>query len=879
MIKNVALRKDLTSHRFWRRGLACAITAVLAVASAWAATSPAVNSASLDRFILSGGYGADGYKGWDLEGRQTLMQSSDKVDIANLKLRLFSSVDPHPVEATIDSPVATVNPANSTAHGDDFLTIKGGTYLVTGRNWTWDGKSGTTSVGRDVAVTFTAPPTPATPSSPAKSGTPVLVHSDSLIINEDPKNPGRNLFSFTGNVDITSTADDKAGNTTSHTTSRSLEVIAARSATGATPTPATGGNAAGAGQIERIFARDNVHINQGEIEAQSQLAEIVPSTQQVILSGLPQVHELGSDATLQGGRIIWWNNNTQRLEVEPRADGPNRPARVRVSLPPLSASTADEAGVTKPTLPPVVNAPRLVITGESQQADMGQSGRHFVVNRSVHVEDPELKMDTNRLEAEFSPLTTDPKAPVANSPAAGAPSVGKLTHLLASGAVVVHQLDPVTKNDRVTTADQAEIFPKDNTVVLTGHPHIDDSKADISGERIILITNNKAATPQQAATKDERAFVAGSATTPATLILPPPRPAAGAPPPPANAGTRITSQTISMSRGNETTLFKFTGGVQVNAQDMNSTSDLLEANALNAATPSTPGRAAGPGQIGGIVSMVATGHVLISQEAFQARGAMAQIVPEAELYADTGEGSTPTIRKIHSVTLRGDPSGATGPLRPIVTLPPLGDLGWDLPMGNVAKPVAPVAPPAVPSNTTIISDEQQLLTTPSGNNTYLFKGHVQIVSSSMNGTCDEMTANARPDPSPAPGSVSGSSSIDYIVATGNVRFAQGTRIATGGKAEIFVGNGTVILSDHPLLLDSADGSRAGDVGQRLVFDRGAQRARVEVDPTMSPPSASSTPGQPAKPAPRNTIFLPRNAINFDNLGKALDKPSTPPRSP
>ncbi len=877
MIKNTSLRKDIPSLSWWCCGVAWALAAALASPAVRAAAPALANPATLDRFMLSGGYGTDGYKGWDLEGRQTVMQSGEKVDIANLKLRLFSTVAPHPIEATIESPLAAVNPANSTAHGDDFLTIKGGTYLVTGRNWTWDGKSGTTSVGREVAVTFTAPPTLATASAPAKSGTPVLVHSDSLIISEDPKNPGRNLFSFTGNVDITGTADDKAGNATSHTTSRTLEVIAARSATGA-PAPATTvPNPNGAGQIERIFARDNVQINQGGIEAQSQVAEIVPANQQVILSGSPQVHELGSDAILLGSRITWWNDNTQRLEVEPRSDGLNRPARVHVSLPPLSASTTDDAGAAKPILPPVASAPRLVITGESLQADLGQSGRHFVVNRSVHVDDPELKLDTNRLDAEFSPLApTDTKTPAASPPAAGAASVGKLTHLLAQGAVVVHQLDPVTKTDRVTTADQAEIFPQDNQVVLSGHPHIDDSKAGLSGEKIYLVTNDKAATAQQAAVKDQRALVIGSASVPAVLTLPPPRPAPGAPALPASVGTRISSQTISMARGNETTLFKFTGGVQVNAQEMSSTSDLLEANAMNAATPPAAGRAASGGQIGGIVSMIATGHVLINKDAYQARGARAIIVPDTDMAEENADGTAPTIRKIHSVELFGDTSGLNGPVRPMVTLPPLGDLGWETPTANITKTASPTLKPAAPGNTTIVSDQQQLLTTPSGNNTYWFNGHVEIASATMNATCDEMRAIAKPAPPTVAGTAPAatSSSIDYIVARGNVRLVQGTRVATAGLAEIFVGNGTIVLSDHPVVADSApDG--IGAVGTQLILHKGDRRASIVGEPASTTPGS----GKPANPAQRPTVFLPRNAINFDNLGKALDKPSTPPRSP
>jgi hypothetical protein len=105
--------------------------------------------------------------------------------------------------------------------------------------------------------------------------------------------------------------------------------------------------------------------------------------------------------------------------------------------------------------------------------------------------------------------------------------------------------------------------------------------------------------------------------------------------------------------------------------------------------------------------------------------------------------------------------------------------------------------------------------------------------------------------------------VERIVAQGNVRIEQATRIATAGRAEILPGPGTVTLSEEPRVTDSAEGSSAE--GAELVLRRGQRTAYIE----GAPPGSSM-------PTERPTVILP--PMNFDNIFKAGNN-TTPAPAP
>ena len=55
-------------------------------------------------------FGENGFKAWDLSGKSGRYVSNERIDIEQLRLRLFSGDEAARVEVTIESPQAVVNP-------------------------------------------------------------------------------------------------------------------------------------------------------------------------------------------------------------------------------------------------------------------------------------------------------------------------------------------------------------------------------------------------------------------------------------------------------------------------------------------------------------------------------------------------------------------------------------------------------------------------------------------------------------------------------------------------------------------------------------------------------------------------------------------------
>ena len=845
-----SLRK--VAARGWRLGRVWAAGWLVAgIAVTGRADPPVVQAMPVTGFTLTGFNQANGYKEWDLQGGQALVQpsgQSDEIPIKNLKLHLFNNEEPPALESTIESPEATVFMRESVAKGAGFIYIKSDSYTVEGREWNWDGKQHVIQVGKEVQVTFVSAAAATAPPPGKEAEPPVIIHSERLEIQEKP---GENHFLFSGNVNVTQG--------TGQTTCRTLEVFAARAKTGAKSTEET----PGVGQIERIVAHDEVVVHQDQMEAMGQLAEITPAEDKIVLSGSPFLWDKASDALLTGGRITWWRGKHE-MEVEPEAGKTGAAARVHVSLPPLASYQNGAAGGAAKPPERGPDAPRLLVSGEALHASLGATERRFVVDRAVRVTDPSLSVDTDHLEATFDALPVaagnGTAASTGGTANVGAPSseVGRLNHLLAVGSVVIHQ------PGRVTTTQQAEIFPPTGEVVLTGSPRVEDSvnQAVITGNKIVLLTNAQIA------------LVTGSAEQPAALTLPA-LPGLEAGPSKPGAETRVTSDQLNMERGTEASHFVFTGHVRVTGQDMETTCETLEAFTRNARAAKAPGPAgalAGAGEIGQVMRLLAKGQVVIHQRDYEAHAATADIYPRADVAEDTPGGTT--VSQPHRfVELFGDPAGVAGPVRPTVVLPPMGDLGWGTTPGNgntttAGNPSTSSGPAitAASAPTVITSDQQQLFTSPAGNQ-YWFDGNVQINGGEMKATCDHMHVLAAP-PKKTPGAgnttASGPAQLEKIVLTDNVRVVQGTRTATAGEAEIFPDAGDVVLTQQPRVVDSADGTQV--IGDRLVLKRGERRAFV-----YGPETATGAPAQ------RPTVILP--GLNFDNFGKAGDKLRPEPTQP
>lgn len=101
-------------------------------------------------------FGEDGYKTWDLQGEEGLYISPEELEVEKMTLRIFATGDPVEPQTLIESPHATIYPQRSEATGKQaiYITERGGTFAIFGRDWLWNGREHTITIRRDARVTF-----------------------------------------------------------------------------------------------------------------------------------------------------------------------------------------------------------------------------------------------------------------------------------------------------------------------------------------------------------------------------------------------------------------------------------------------------------------------------------------------------------------------------------------------------------------------------------------------------------------------------------------------------------------------------------------------------------------------------------------------------
>jgi lipopolysaccharide export system protein LptA len=558
-----------------------------------------------------------------------------------------------------------------------------------------------------------------------------------------------------------------------------------------------------------------------------------PDTHRVVLSGSPQMQAHKSDTILQGG-LITWLRDQQQIQVDPPADAPNAPGRVRVSLPPLGSGQPDAPARG------ANDSERLIITGKSLRAQFGTNQPRFDVEKSVEVVDPQnMTVEADHLDAEF-----DSPAPASANVTAGdevavVSQLGKLNHLAMTGNVTIWQ-DGLT-----TTTPRAEILPAQNEILLSGGPQVVDtqSSAVMNGDRITISRDGQSAS------------VRGSAEHPAKLHLPTMPGLGGVLGP--SVDTTVTSDQVDVQRLTDKSIFTFQGNVAATASDLGLTCRTLEVDTNNA--PPQPGvdPLSPDAQFDKIQKLVASDHVEITQNDYHAHAATAVIFPRASVTGEQADaGATTEAKSYRAVQLSGDPQGVTGPLRPEVELPPLqGVTLGATPTGNLT-----VNPNTTP--TKITSDKQWLLSSPT-DNTYYFEDNVQIDAGILQATCDKMRAFGSPSPEANPATPGAAKlTLERILADGQMRIVQDTTVSTADHAEILPNHKPPIatLSGNVVVVDSTRHTNLKNADVIIHLDTHQAEA-------VTPPA------QPGQKAQRPTFEMETGANNFDNLMKPGDKPA------
>lgn len=99
-------------------------------------------------------FGENGYRTWELSGEEGRYLSSEKIQVTQMKLRIFSGDAKSTLENRIESPQAMLFVNKNIAIGEGPIQILNDRYRVDGQRWYWDGKNKSVVVSQKASVVF-----------------------------------------------------------------------------------------------------------------------------------------------------------------------------------------------------------------------------------------------------------------------------------------------------------------------------------------------------------------------------------------------------------------------------------------------------------------------------------------------------------------------------------------------------------------------------------------------------------------------------------------------------------------------------------------------------------------------------------------------------
>lgn len=159
---------------------------------------------------------------------------------------------------------------------------------------------------------------------------------------------------------------------------------------------------------------------------------------------------------------------------------------------------------------------------------------------------------------------------------------------------------------------------------------------------------------------------------------------------------------------------------------------------------------------------------------------------------------------------------------------------------------------AEPKNTVITSDgpAEMISNEKQTETTITFKDHVVAIGTNMKLSCDflQVVVIRSGDPAATIGKLD---KFRSMLATGNVLFILGDREAACGRAEISPGDGKVVLSENPVVVDHDQNTRFA--GETIRLFSGKRRVEVDKPILTAPPVKDLGVDKEIKPA---TTALP-----------------------
>ena len=161
---------------------------------------------------------------------------------------------------------------------------------------------------------------------------------------------------------------------------------------------------------------------------------------------------------------------------------------------------------------------------------------------------------------------------------------------------------------------------------------------------------------------------------------------------------------------------------------------------------------------------------------------------------------------------------------------------------------------------TVIDSEQLDMRSTDTLTTFIFTKKVVVTGTNLKLTCDrlEVISTRKGDPTATIGKLG---RFKSLIAEGSVHIIQSDREAACGRAEVLPDDDKIILTDHPVVKDLANGATA--TGPRMVLYRGERRAVIE--------GADNAPSRIILPAIKD--------LGFDKDQKPATPPAEAPKKP
>ncbi|MGC6605714.1 MAG: LptA/OstA family protein [Lentimonas sp.] len=467
--------------------------------------------------------------------------------------------------------------------------------------------------------------------------------------------------------------------------------------------------------------------------------------------------------------------------------------------------------------PEVGQKPETMIHSQRLKLITTDEAYRFEFNHNVEVESGDMDIKGDQLTV----IVDAPKGREKDIPKMKQDELESVRQIIARDKVVI------TQKGRVVLAGEAEFFPRERKVNLSGTPQIEVSGAYLSGNTIrsqegeIVILGSKDAGRAQMILIETGGLgiQGGAALAEETIVL---------------------ADTIIMRELADENQFLFDGSVEVMSGAVSMRSQRMEIFSDNSgaeATTDVPrasdaSAAAQDIQVGEVRKMLAEGDVRIEQSGQVATSERVFFYPvEARAVLEgspkvTNGGAIVTGEKMelqHGLAIvRGSEEIPVN-----VVLPAMPDLGYE-DLGGVATATPPkpmgLKEDEAPEATVVQSRLLRMLEQPE-RTVFRFTEEVSIEATNLEATCEQLdvvTVEKKAKDADS-GDLKDRLELDRIEALGEVEILQDNRTATAEKAFIMPTEGKVVLEGDAVVTDVQ-----GKVsGYRMTLLQGQSRAIVE----------------------------------------------------